>query len=219
MAVFPEREFDLQSPARLPEDLVSGEGQLVRHPVRWLLGAGREYWSGCTKDGPRRCRGNPIYPTNTGKQGPRCEASLQHLYHPDRISTPLLRVGLRGEGRWATTSWADALNRVKDQLLLRRSANDEDNMLMVTEPLRGQLGSVASRFTQEYGGRYMTFASMDNTALSGAVKDVFGEDRLPAFDIANTKYLLSFGADFLSTWLAPTQFGRAYGALPQWDWA
>ncbi len=208
--VFPEREFDLQSPARLPEDLVSGEdnwyatlcgGCAEQEGILVRVYQGRA----------KKVQGNPVYPTNTGKQGPRCEAGLQHLYHPDRIKTPLLRVGLRGEGRWATTSWDDALNRVKDQLLLRRAANDDDNMLMVTEPQRGQLGTVASRFTQEYGGRYLTFASMENTSLSRAVKDVFGEDRLPTFDIANAKYLLSFGADFLSTWLAPTQFGRAYG--------
>ena len=208
--VFPEREFELQSPVLLPEDLVSGEdnwyatlcgGCAEQEGILVRVYQGRA----------KKVQGNPVYPTNTGKQGPRCEASLQHLYHPDRITTPLVRVGLRGEGRWATTSWPDALNRVKDQLLVRRSVNDADNMLMVTEPLRGQLGTIASRFTQEYGGRHMTFASMDNTALSRAVKDVFGQDRLPTFDIANAKYLLSFGADFLSTWLAPTQFGRAYG--------
>ena len=208
--VFPEREFDIQSPARLPEDLVSGDdnwyatlcGQCPEQEgilVRVFQGRAK------------KVQGNPVYPSNTGKQGPRCEAGLQHLYHPDRIPTPLVRVGLRGEGRWATTSWTDALNRVKQQLLVRRSANDADNMLMVTEPLRGQLGAVASRFTNEYGGRHMTFEAMDNTALRTAVKDVFDQDMLPAFDIANARYLLSFGADFLSTWLAPTHFGRAYG--------
>ena len=208
--VFPEREFDIQSPVRLPEDLVSGDdnwyatlcGQCPEQEgilVRVFQGRAK------------KVQGNPVYPSNTGKQGPRCEAGLQHLYHPDRIRTPLVRIASRGDGMWGTISWADALNRVKDHLLVRRAANDEDNMLMVTEPLRGQLGTIASRFTREYGGRHLTFEAMDNAALRLAVKDLFGQDMLPAFDIANARYLLSFGADFLSTWLSPTHFGRAYG--------
>ena len=48
-----------------------------------------------------------------------------------------------------------------------------------------------------------------------AIKDVLGQDRLPDFDIENAKYLLSFGADFLSTWLSPVKYSRGYGELRQ----
>ena len=208
--VFPEREFDVQSPARLPEDLVAGddnwyatlcgqcpeqEGVLVR------VFQGRA----------KKVQGNPVYPTNTGKQGPRCEAGLQDLYHPDRIRTPLVRVGDRGQGMWAPTTWRDALDRVKSQLVVRRAPGNADNMLMVTAPMRGQLGTVASRFTQAYGGTHLTFEAMENAPLRRAVRDVFNQDILPDFDIGNASYLLSFGGDFLSTWLSPTHFSRGYG--------
>ncbi|GIT69652.1 MAG: hypothetical protein Ct9H300mP27_07560 [Chloroflexota bacterium] len=36
---------------------------------------------------------------------------------------------------------------------------------------------------------------------------VFGQDSIPDFDIGNTDYLLSFGADFLSTWVSPQNDG------------
>ena len=48
---------------------------------------------------------------------------------------------------------------------------------------------------------------------STAVKSVFGQDTLPDFDIGSSNYLLSFGADFLSTWISPTRWSIGYGAF------
>jgi anaerobic selenocysteine-containing dehydrogenase len=61
----------------------------------------------------------------------------------------------------------------------------------------------------------MAFESLEQVTLRQATKDVFGQDRLPDFDIQNSKYLLSFGADFLSTWLSPVKYARGYGELRQ----
>ena len=42
-------------------------------------------------------------------------------------------------------------------------------------------------------------------------RGVFDQDILPDFDIGNSRYLLSFGADFLSTWVSPVRYARGYG--------
>ena len=47
------------------------------------------------------------------------------------------------------------------------------------------------------------------------VSDVFGQNAMPDFDIENSDYLLSFGADFLSTWVSPTRYSRGYGEFRQ----
>ena len=44
---------------------------------------------------------------------------------------------------------------------------------------------------------------------------MFGQDLLPDFDIANANFLLSFGADFLSTWGSSTRLSTAYGEFRQ----
>jgi anaerobic selenocysteine-containing dehydrogenase len=47
--------------------------------------------------------------------------------------------------------------------------------------------------------------------LYAATERLFGEQRLPYYDIANASYLLSFGADYLGNWLSPVHFGLGYG--------
>lgn len=42
-----------------------------------------------------------------------------------------------------------------------------------------------------------------------------GVNAIPHYDIANTKYLLSFGADFSSTWISPVSYSYAYGQMRQ----
>ena len=65
---------------------------------------------------------------------------------------------------------------------------------MVTEPLRGHLATLVSRFAQSVGGEHLGFETLDNATYRAAVKNVFNQDVLPDFDLANTRFLLSFGA-------------------------
>ena len=66
-------------------------------------------------------------------------------------------------------------------------------------------------FVGAYGGRHMSMEAIDETNLRRSVRDVLGQDRMPDFDIDNSNYIISFGADWLSTWMAPVRFGRGYG--------
>jgi anaerobic selenocysteine-containing dehydrogenase len=52
-------------------------------------------------------------------------------------------------------------------------------------------------------------------ALVAANRISFGTDQLPYYDIRNANYLLSFGADYLGTWISPVQHSLAYGHLRQ----
>jgi len=49
-------------------------------------------------------------------------------------------------------------------------------------------------------------------ALRAGNRMAFGTATLPTYDFANAKYLLSFGADFLDTWLSPVEFQNDFPA-------
>ena len=61
--------------------------------------------------------GDPDNPIN---QGALCSkagvASIENIYHPDRLDYPLMRVGKRGEGKWKRIGWDEALTFIADKL-------------------------------------------------------------------------------------------------------
>ncbi|NLP43945.1 MAG: molybdopterin-dependent oxidoreductase, partial [Peptococcaceae bacterium] len=60
--------------------------------------------------------GDPDFPTNTGGLCCRGNINLLHLDHPDRVNYPLKRVGKRGEGKWETIPWDQALDEIAAKL-------------------------------------------------------------------------------------------------------
>ena len=63
-----------------------------------------------------KIQGDPESPLNKGKICPKGAASIEHLYHPDRMKYPLKRAGERGEGKWDRISWDEALDTIADRL-------------------------------------------------------------------------------------------------------
>ena len=211
---FREGEMEIQSAVELPEDLVTGQDNwyatICGHcpekegiVVRVVEGRAK------------KVRGNPLYPTNWGKQSTRCDGSLQAIYHPDRLTSPLLRKKdtPRGAGEWWNISWGEVRDRIFPDVLgtRLRNAGLADSVLVITEPLRGHLGQLVSQFREAYGARHLALEPLEETSYRAAIKGVFGQDRLPDLDIENSDYILSFGADWLSTWLSPVRNARAYG--------
>ena len=67
------------------------------------------------------------------------------------------------------------------------------------------------------GGKYAPYETLESTNLKMAVSVVFGQERIPDFDIENSNFILSFGADFLNTWGSPVRYSRGYGNFRQGD--
>lgn len=204
----PERELKIQSPVKMPEDLVTGvdnwyatlcrqcstsEGLIVR------VMEGRA----------KKVEGNPDYPINVGKHGAVCEASLQALYSPDRLSAPKRQT--RGANIFSEITWDEALNTLSGKLKELRDAGNANTVVLATAPLRGHMAMVVDKFARAYGCDYMGYETLEQGTLRRAVKDVFNQDQLPDLDIANARYILSFGADFLGTWVSPVRYARGYG--------
>ncbi|MBI4308345.1 MAG: molybdopterin-dependent oxidoreductase [Chloroflexi bacterium] len=210
----PDRELLMQSPVRIPEDTLAEDES-------WYASVCRQCPAGCgiivrvIEGRAKKIEGNPDYPVNRGKLCARGQAGVQALYHPDRIQGPMKRVGERGSGQFQPVTWDQALDDVVGRLKQLRSGNAADTVVLAHEPLRGAMAMLVDRFMQSYGGEHLAYEPMDQAALRAGLKKAFGQDVVPEFDIQNAQYLLSFGADFLETWLSPVRYGRHYGEFRQ----
>ncbi len=63
-----------------------------------------------------KVEGDENHPWNQGRLCVRALALTQYMYHPDRITHPLKRVGKRGEGKWERISWNEAYDTVERKL-------------------------------------------------------------------------------------------------------
>ncbi len=204
----PMHEIEIQSPLQIPEDLVTGTDNYYATAAQ--LGSDSQSLLVRVFEGrAKKVEGNPDSPLNGGAHGLRAEAQLQALYHPDRIPQPLVRT-VKG-GPYRPIDWQEALDRLATIL----KGADPSSVLMAIGPARGRLADVINAFASGYGARVMAFESLDHSVLRAAMKHVFGQEVLPAFDIANTNYLIGFGADFLGTWLSPVYLSRGYGEFRQ----
>jgi anaerobic selenocysteine-containing dehydrogenase len=59
--------------------------------------------------------GNSDHPVTQGWLCAKVRPYLDHVYHPDRLKTPLQRTGSKGSGRWEAIPWEQALEIVAER--------------------------------------------------------------------------------------------------------
>ena len=63
-----------------------------------------------------KIEGTDDHPTNRGLLCTRGQAGRQYVYRPDRVLTPLRRVGQRGEGKFVPITWDEAYDEIVSRL-------------------------------------------------------------------------------------------------------
>ncbi len=164
----------------------------------------------------KKIEGNPLHPINRGRLCARGQAALQDLYHPDRIRQPMKRTGEKGSGAWTPITWDEGIELFLGQLNALKEQGKADRLLMMTPRLQGTHSELVRTFMSAYGSRHLLSYEMVNTeCYEQANRTLFGRGDLPDYDLENTQYLLSFGADFLETYLSPVRYGNAFGKMRQ----
>ena len=188
----------------------------------WYASACRFCPAGCgilvrvSEGRAKKVEGNPLHPVNRGKLCARGQAILQELYHPDRVAQPLKRTGARGSGEFQRISWTEGLALLTGQLTALQQKKATDRLAMVTPQLRGTLAELTTDFMAAFGSPYhLSFDLLAPDWLRRANRLNFGQASLPFYDLAETRYLLSFGADFVEHHLSPVQYGNAFGRMRQ----
>jgi anaerobic selenocysteine-containing dehydrogenase len=164
----------------------------------------------------KKVEGNPQHPVNKGKLCARGQAILQELYHPDRVTQPLKRTGARGSGEFQRISWSEGLSLLTGQLTALQRDKAADRLTLLTPQLRGTLSELTTAFMGAFGSaHHLSFDLLAPDWLRRANRLNFGQADLPFYDLAETRYVLSFGADFVEHHLSPVQYGNAFGRMRQ----
>jgi anaerobic selenocysteine-containing dehydrogenase len=96
-------------------------------------------------------KGDPESPINQGALCPIGLASLEYLYHPDRLAYPLRRAGGRGEGRWQQISWDEAFNLAAEALNKVKQEYGPEAVVMVHGSAKGPLDTHLVRLANAFG--------------------------------------------------------------------
>src|SRR6266545_5477322 len=157
-----------------------------------------------------KVEGNPNHPVNLGKTCPRGQVTLQGLYNPDRVTDPVQR-SKRGEDTTKVLGWDAAIQTVADALKNNQPSEIAFLMGMAPDHLFDLVTDLAKATGMNPPVRYGVLSAFETRAtLSKAAETVFGEAGLPLFDIGAADIVLSFGANFLETWLSPVAYTRGF---------
>ena len=102
---------------------------------------------------PIRISGNDEDPILKGKICPKSQMSLQSFSDPNRLMTPLKRIGERGEGRFEPISWSQALEEITDKLRAVRDAHGPEALAIFAGARTGAIttGGYVRLFSQLWG--------------------------------------------------------------------
>lgn len=156
-----------------------------------------------------KLEGNPAHPTNAGRLCARGQAALQGLYNPDRLTGPMARTAA---GAFEPISWDDAISRVADRV---RSAGA--GTAVISGAGAGTFDDLLGAWVRALGGTAVRYQAFDHEPIRAASRRVFDRDELPAYDFARAEMIVSFGADFLETWLAPVEQQRGFAESHGFD--
>jgi len=149
-----------------------------------------------------KLEGNPGSSMNSGNICMMGQAGVQGHYNPDRIKTPMMREG----GNLVAVSWEKAMNTIQEKL----SAASGDQVAWFTGTLSGHQAALVNNHLEAIGAKKHYVHEPINTSVWQAVnKDMLGE-AMPRLRIDKAQMILSFGADFLGTWVSPVHFAGEY---------
>ena len=157
-----------------------------------------------------KLEGNPDSPINRGRLCSRGQAAIQGLYNPDRVQHPMVR---NASGAFEAIDWDGAIQRLMAKVAEARGKG----IVFLTGTEVSSFGDLVDEWMKQVGGRRMSYEAFAFDALRAGNRMAFGASSLPTYDFANAKYLLSFGADFLDTWLSPVEFQNGFSRAHAFD--
>jgi len=154
----------------------------IYRTTSWSAGPGCH--GGCgqklyVKDGKMvRIEGDENHPWSQGRSCPKVLALTQYMYHPDRITQPLKRVGERGEGKFEPISWDEAFDICEKRLNEIKQKYGAESAIFVQGTGR-DIGGPITMLAYSFGSPNWVQLGLSGhscyTPRLGAMKSVMGD--------------------------------------------
>jgi len=143
--------------------------------------------------------GDKSHPFSRGYTCPKGRAVRDIIYHPDRITRPLLKVGGKSSTRFEPASWDQALDIIAERLLDCREKAGAESVVLGSGTTRG-LAPYLNRFLTRFGSpNFMAPSNMSGgpIALGSAATSGFG---LVDPDFAESRCILLWAHNPEASW-------------------
>ena len=154
-----------------------------------------------TREGrPIKIEGNDMSPITMGGTSARAQASVLELYDTARFRGP----AAVADGAMNAISWADLDKAVKSKL--------GANVAIITNTI---LSPTAKRALGDFVLKYpntkiATYDAVSSAAILLANEQAYGQKVVPNYRFDKADVIVSFGADFLGTWISPIEYSAQY---------
>ncbi len=173
-----------------------------------------------TREGrPIYIKGNKDYGITKGTTNAQIIASVLSLYDSARLTGPTIN----GEVKTYSSI---------DDKVIAGLKGAKDIVLLTNTIISPSVGGAIAELSAAYAGKvkHIQYDAVSYAAMRAANKESFGltvnaEDPtsagiIPDYDFSKAKTIISVGADFLNSWLLPTQFAAQYASRrnPDGEW-
>lgn len=175
----------------------------------WFATTCRECNAGCgvivrTVNGrAKKIEGNAIHPISRGKACARSQAAVQTVYHPERLTTPMLK----GAGGFESIGWDKAVDVISQRL------TEAEGKLFY---LNNGANDASSGIVNEIFGKMDGFLNVGNSepgfeSLVAGGAALAESPRLPFPDLDHAQFAILFGADIFESGPSPVFWGGSFG--------
>jgi MoCo/4Fe-4S cofactor protein with predicted Tat translocation signal len=156
-----------------------------------------------TREGrPIKVEGNPNDILSKGGLSAQAQASVLDLYDNNRIKDPMQN--------GSETGWAGVDTFVTSQLAAIAAAGKKIRIITSTVHSPSTEAVIAEFITKYPTAKHTNYDAVSYTGIIQANQNSFGKAVLPHYNFDKADVILSFGADFLGTWISGEEFTRQY---------
>ena len=156
-----------------------------------------------TREGrPIKIEPNKLSSLSGGGTNAQVEASVLSLYDKARLSDPTIN--------GSKVDWAELDSQVKTKLESISSGRGQIRIVSKTIMSPSTKAAIEEFITRYPGTELVVYDPISSYGIVKANELSFGKAVIPNYDFAKAKTVVSFGADFLGTWINPNKFSHDF---------